>query len=48
MERLILEDTLWESLLYVGLLNCFHPWIIFPFFDMLDVASKVFKDAFGC
>ena len=52
MERLILEDKLWEQL-HVGLSNCSHPQvptddkmrIVTAFFDILDVAFVVLEDS---
>jgi Family of unknown function (DUF6535) len=51
MERLILEDRLWEQL-RVALLKCFDPRVPFPdksrilvaFFDIFDVAFDILKD----
>ena len=51
MERLILEDKLWEQL-HVVLLKCFDPMFPFPdklriivaFFNIFDVAFDVLKD----
>ena len=50
MERLILEDKLWEQL-HVSLLRCLDPEVSFPeqlrmimaFYDIFDVAFEVFK-----
>ena len=52
MERLILEDKLWEQL-HVVLVKCFDPRFPFPdklriivaFFDIFDVAFDVLKDS---
>jgi len=52
MERLILEDKLWEQL-HVSLLKCFNPEVSFPeklrilmaFFDIFDVAFDVLKES---
>jgi hypothetical protein len=52
MERLILEDKLWEQL-HVSLLKCFDPEVPFPdklriftaFFDIFDVAFDVLKES---
>jgi len=52
MERLILENKLWEQL-HVSLSKCFHPHVPFPdklriivaFLDILDVAFEVLKDS---
>lgn len=52
MERLILEDKLWEQLRVV-LLKCFDPRVPFPdksrilvaFFDIFDVAFDMLKDS---
>ena len=52
MERLILEDKLWEQL-HVSLLKCFNPRVPFPdklrifmaFFGIFDVAFDVLKES---
>jgi hypothetical protein len=52
MERLILEDKLWEQL-HVNLAKCFNPRVPFPdklrilmaFFDIFDVAFDVLKES---
>ncbi|KAF8494220.1 hypothetical protein F5888DRAFT_680067 [Russula emetica] len=52
MERLILEDKLWEQL-HVVLFKCFDPkvpfpdklWILMAFFDIFDVAFDVLKES---
>jgi hypothetical protein len=52
MERLVLEDKLWEQL-HVSLVKCVDPQTPFPnklrivnaFFDILDVAFKVLNDS---
>jgi hypothetical protein len=52
MERLIIEDKLWEQL-HVSLLRCFDPQVLFSdklriivaFYDIFDVAFEVLKES---